>query len=75
MQIKNALTIFALMLVQACGMIPVVTETEKALCRAWGDSLSTRSRLDTVGTQEEIGEGYGDFKAQCPKETWPEWLS
>lgn len=74
MQIKNALTIFVITLVPACGMIPVATETEKALCVAWGDSLSTRSRLDTVTTQESIGEGYGSFKAQCHVEAWPEWL-
>ncbi|MDJ0826971.1 MAG: hypothetical protein QNJ16_15870 [Rhodobacter sp.] len=40
--------------------------TEAALCRAWGESLPTRSRSDTGRTAEEIEAGYTDFASACP---------
>ena len=43
-----------------------VTATEAALCRAWGESLPSRSRADTAQTQAEIQLGYADFQNACP---------
>lgn len=43
-----------------------VTETERAACEAWRDSLPSRSRLDTAQTRAEIGDGYDVFLAACP---------
>ena len=40
--------------------------TENAMCRAWGESLPTRSRMDTQQTQDEIQIGYAKFEAACP---------
>lgn len=42
------------------------TETEIALCEAWGGSLPSRSRDDTDQTQIEIGIAYADFVSACP---------
>lgn len=45
----------ALVLTTAC--VNTTTQggaTERALCSEWGDSLPTRSRADTVQTQDEI---------------------
>lgn len=39
----------------------------EALCRAWGDSLPTRSRADTGQTALEIERGYEAFAAACPQ--------
>ena len=44
----------------------IATDTEKALCIAWGRSLPTRSRADTDQTRDEITLGYGQFAAACP---------
>jgi len=62
-------TVFLLLatsLLAACGMISGVTETEKALCVAWRDSLPTRSSRDTQQTQDEIGVAYDVQAAACP---------
>ena len=40
--------------------------TESAICRAWGQSLPTRSRADTEQTKAEIQLGYADFQNACP---------
>ena len=40
--------------------------TERELCRSWGESLPTRSRMDTQQTQDEIQMGYAKFEAACP---------
>ncbi len=51
------------------GCAPLTTgagATENALCRAWGESLPTRSRQDTAQTKDEIGSAYADFAAACP---------
>lgn len=45
---------------------PVFSAVENTLCRIWGESLPTRSRLDTERTQKEIAEAYADFAAACP---------
>lgn len=45
---------------------PEVTATEAALCRAWGQSLPTRSSRDTPETQAEIGQAYDVQAAACP---------
>lgn len=42
------------------------TATEAELCRAWGESLPTRSRMDTAQTRMEIQIGYADFLNACP---------
>jgi hypothetical protein len=42
------------------------TETEAALCAAWGGSLPSRSQADTLRTSEEIGLAYDVFVAGCP---------
>jgi hypothetical protein len=42
------------------------TETEAALCEAWGRSLPTRSRQDTQQTRDEIQVAYADFLNGCP---------
>lgn len=57
----------ALTLLGACKTtVTPVTATEDALCRAWGESLPTRSRNDTVQTQDEITDAIADFAAACP---------
>ncbi len=43
--------------------------TEDALCRAWGESLPTRSHADTPETIAEIGAAIADFAAACPAHT------
>ena len=45
---------------------PEATATEAALCRAWGQSLPTRSSRDTPETQDEIGQAYDVQAAACP---------
>lgn len=40
--------------------------TEAELCRSWGESLPTRSRIDTAQTRMEIQIGYADFLNACP---------
>ena len=40
--------------------------TEQALCEIWGESLPTRSRMDTEQTAAEIQEAYVDFTLACP---------
>lgn len=42
------------------------TATEGELCRSWGESLPTRSRMDTAQTRMEIQIGYADFLNACP---------
>lgn len=60
------LPVIALIL-SGCGLSRVeATATERTLCRTWGESLPTRSRLDTAQTQQEISEVYADFAAACP---------
>lgn len=52
----------------ACGgMTMPGSETDRAYCEAWGNSLPTRSRSDTSQTQAEIQEAYADFEAACPQ--------
>ena len=42
------------------------TETERARCEAWGQSLPSRSRADTARTRSEIGLAYDVYVAACP---------
>ena len=65
--------IFALalgMLGAGCArtVTPEVTATTEAMCDAWQDSLPTRSRADTVETQEQIGAAYDVFEAVCERD-------
>jgi hypothetical protein len=43
------------------------SETETAICEAWGDALPTRSRNDTQTTINEITLLYARFAAACPQ--------
>ena len=52
--------------VAACQMTAAATETERALCEAWRDSLPSRSSSDTAQTQAEIGRAYDTQAAACP---------
>lgn len=61
--------IAAILLISLAGCTPPAlqaTATEAELCRAWGESLPTRSRLDTAQTRMEIQIGYADFINACP---------
>lgn len=40
--------------------------TEAEICRAWRDSLPTRSSRDTEQTRAEIGTAYDVQAAACP---------
>lgn len=42
------------------------TETEATICREIARELPTRSRSDTVQTQEEITDLYTQFALVCP---------
>lgn len=68
MQIARGLMIFAVALVTLMGCSTprtVATETEIEQCRAWKNSLPTRSRQDTQQTQDEIGAAYTAYDAVC----------
>lgn len=72
MRTRNALATSATLLlllgaVAACSptTIPEATETERAQCEAWRDSLPSRSRSDSPQTQAEIGAAYDAFLAAC----------
>lgn len=56
-----------LALLAGCTTITAGTETERAICQAWGEALPTRSRSDTIQTQAEIGVLYDVFEAACPR--------
>ncbi len=45
----------------------VATATEAEICRAWRDSLPTRSSQDTEQTRAEIGRAYDVQAAACPE--------
>lgn len=53
--------------VAGCNPMIAGSETERALCEAWRDSLPTRSRSDTAMTQAEIGVAYDVQAAACPR--------
>ncbi len=60
-------TALAATLMTACGnMMTEASATEQELCIQWGESLATRSRLDTEQTKAEIQEGYARFALACP---------
>lgn len=44
----------------------VATATEAEICRAWRDSLPSRSSGDTEQTRAEIGVSYDVQAAACP---------
>jgi dihydrodipicolinate synthase/N-acetylneuraminate lyase len=44
----------------------VATATEAEICRAWRDSLPSRSSQDTETTRAEIGTAYDVQAAACP---------
>lgn len=41
--------------------------TEAALCETWGESLPSRSHIDTIQTAQEIQESYAAFSLACPE--------
>jgi len=67
---KTAPAIFAIgcaMLVTGCGTTLIEgSETEAAICDAWGGALPTRSRSDTQATIDQITGLYATFAAACP---------
>lgn len=61
-------TACAMTLMSGCdGLTIAAGATEQALCTVWGESLPTRSRLDTGQTQTEIQQAYADFANACPE--------
>jgi hypothetical protein len=63
-----------LVLLVACNPTPptpAVSETERALCDVWQDSLPTRSRADTAETIDAIGRAYDVFEATCQRPVFP----
>ena len=61
-------TVLSVSMLTACANTTTLGgETEAELCRAWGQSLPTRSRADTDQTAAEIQEGYARFAAACPE--------
>lgn len=62
---RNALILSAVALAASCTTMGPATETEKALCEAWEQSLPTRSRSDTQQTQDEIGQARAMQRAVC----------
>jgi hypothetical protein len=62
-----AFAIGCVMCLTACGDTTTQgSETETAICDAWGQSLPTRSRDDTPTTIEQITRLYATFAAACP---------
>jgi hypothetical protein len=61
-----AILLLATGLTACVNMTTQATETEKELCRVWGESLPTRSRADTEQTRAEITQAYADFASACP---------
>jgi len=41
------------------------SETEQAICEAWGGSLPSRSRSDTAQTIDEVGRAIAIYEAVC----------
>jgi hypothetical protein len=65
-QIKFVLLLMLPAILAGCLPTTEASETERALCEAWAESLPTRSREDTEQTQEEIGRSYDAQAAACP---------
>ena len=65
--LKIACLAIALIPIGCVNMKAPDTATERTLCRVWGESLPTRSRMDTAQTQTEIAAAYADFVAACPQ--------
>jgi hypothetical protein len=69
--LNAALMLFAAILT-GCSAITekraTATDTETALCIAWGRSLPTRSHRDTQQTRDEITASYANFEAACPEQ-------
>ncbi len=63
-----------LLLASGCATMirtSAATETERAACEAWRDSLPSRSRADTQITRVEIGDAYDVFLAACSDHELP----
>ena len=55
-----------LMLTSGCvTTMTQASETEQALCRAWQESLPSRSRQDTATTIEDVGRAIAIYEAVC----------
>lgn len=72
MPTKGALNRFAgllmlpVVLLAGCSeMTREATETEKEICRAWAESLASRSGQDTPKTQSDVGKSYDVQAAVC----------
>lgn len=55
----------ALLMLTGCTTLTTATETERALCEAWRNSLPTRSHSDTEQTQAEIGRARAVQREVC----------
>ena len=64
--LKFVIVLAAIGLTGCVNWMTQATATEDALCTAWGYSLPTRSKEDTIETQEEIQVAYADFLNACP---------
>ena len=65
---KFAAALTLLALVAGCSRTTgVATATEAEICRAWRDSLPSRSVQDSVQTRAEIGTAYDVQAAACPE--------
>lgn len=65
---KKYATIFCTLLAILSGCANTTSQgfaTERALCRAWGQNLPTRSRSDSQQTQQEIQRLYVVFESAC----------
>lgn len=65
--LRTFASVFLIVATSACApSMTQVSATEAELCRSWGESLPTRSRMDTAQTSAEIQVGYADFMNACP---------
>ena len=55
-----------LMLTSGCvTTMTQASETEQAICEAWGGSLPSRSRSDTPQTIDEVGRAIAIYESVC----------
>lgn len=64
---RNVLLLFVTVSAIGCSQTTAIgTKSEAEICLAWGDTLPTRSRSDTLQTQAEVGDNRAAFRAACP---------
>ena len=57
-----------LMMLSACQTMTYGSETEQAMCDAWGDSLFLPSRADTLETARGLNDAVAVYEAACERE-------